>query len=132
MWGHVYMNNISKVDEFYLDVARYTFNYLSESDKNSLVVKLCNMNEKRKLDFLIRKVFQFAESEPTSSVLIYADKTGLCARYVESDEGESYDDFVNMLYMFADREDSTLTHLTTKRLFTENLRNGSKRLNNIR
>ena len=126
------MNSNNELKEFYLDIARYTFDYLFENRETSFVIKLSSNKERRRFKAIMDNAFIFVESNETSCVLIYVDKVGICARYVEGSEGESYDDFVNMLYRFADREDSTLTHVTTKRLFTESLRNGFKYIDSIR
>lgn len=115
------MRRQDQLKGFYLDVSRYTYNYLDDSRLDNLVIKLANKDEKRIFKALIKNSFLIVNEKETDAVMFDICELGVRVRFIESDKGETYIDFVNMLYHYADTEDSRLVNLTEKRLFRESL-----------
>lgn len=115
------MNKQTLLKGFYLDVSRYSFNYLSDNHLDSLIIKLDSEKERTIFKSLMKNSFNTDSELENKAVMLYIDVKGTCLKYIDSNEGMSLKEFIDILYRYADREDSSISKLTQKRLFKESL-----------
>lgn len=111
---------------FYLDVARYVFDYMCDSHKKAFVIHTRSEEEQNILHILLKECFYLPNGEKTNYVKLEMFELGVRSIYVEEQDAEDYESFVNSLYRYADKEDSMIEKDVQKRLFTESLRHGFK------
>ena len=116
-----------KMKGFYLDIARYTFNYLFDLGVFSLSVRCTSQDAKE-----FKKIFHADElklsnkEEHYISIILKEDNFS----FIEIDECNaiSYEEFIACLYRYARKEDDSISLLTQKRLFKESLDYGFSNL----
>lgn len=121
-------NNKNLMNGFYLDVARYTFDYLFESRRKSVIISLNDSKEKRIMGRLLEKCFYQNKSSKLDCVEFTMFELGIKGEYVNKEATLTFVEYVDALMRYARDEDSKVFKYTRKRLFQESLNYGFNRL----
>ena len=115
-------NSIRK--EFYLDVSRYTFDYLFDIGKKSMVVHLNNKLERKVMSTLMKNCFLGFSIKKTNYVLLRLCSDGIKASYISEKASVSMDEFICILFDYAKMEDKKIEHMTQSKVFTNIISKG--------
>ena len=113
---------------FFLDVGRYTFDYLFDNDKSEIRILLSSEQEKKIMKTLLSKCSIPTNGEDSNVVLISIEDYGLSATYVDEEYDLDFKDYIKMLYSYADKDDKKVSEFVEKRLFKESLDYGFRRI----
>lgn len=116
-----------KMKGFYLDVARYTFNYLFDLGEQSIVVR-CSHKEARELKTIFHANKLILESRSEHFINIILKYDNFVFEEVESQKAILYEDLKVAIYRIAHKEDKEISLMTQKRLFSQSLDYGFKNL----
>lgn len=117
------MNKID-MNGFYLDVARYTFNYLFETRRKSFVISLQTKKEMKAMKLLLKNCFYQRGIFTKSYVELKMFELGVKGEYVDECKSITFDEYKEILSRYAKSEDFTISSYTRKKLFQDNLNGG--------
>lgn len=117
-------NKFDNLEDFYLDVSRYTFDYLFDNELKSFNIQLYTKLDKRIMSSLFRNSFIPIKSKRTNYVSLKITPEGIKGTYVSESESISLDDYIRILFKYAKKEDKKIEHLTQRKLFQNIIRNG--------
>lgn len=114
----------SNLNEFYLDVSRYTFDYLFDIGKRSFVIELNSKSERKMMSSLFRHAFISEGLKKSNYLLLKLSQEGIVATYINQKDGISFEEYVGILYSYAKQEDKKIEHLTQSKLFENIIKSG--------
>ena len=119
-----------KITGFYLDVVRYSFNYLFDNEIDDLRIYLDTESEKKIITNIQRHCFRkrVKPKEDDNVVVLTLDNDGLSLSYTKGDYDLTFNQYIDLLYNYADKDDLKVTQFVQKRLFKESLDYGFKRI----
>ena len=123
MGSKKYNNN-----EFYLDLRRYTFDYLFDNEQNQLVIHLETSNDKRIMSSLLKHVFSVTNDNNSDYLLIKFSIKGLMASFVSEQDSITFIEYLKLVYKYAIEEDKKIEHLTHSKIFENIIKSGFSRL----
>ncbi len=118
----------SNLNEFYLDVSRYTFDYLFDIGKRSFIIELNSKNERKMMSSLFRHAFISEGAKRSDHIMLKMSQEGITASYVDKKDGISFEEYVRILFSYAKQEDKKIEHLTQSKLFENIIESGFSNL----
>ena len=118
----------NKLAGFFLDIGRYTFDYLFDNDKSKVRILLSNDNEKKVMKTLLERCEIPTSNSLSDIISISIEDFGLSANYISDEYDMTFTQFIEMLYKYAEKDDQAVKTMVEKRLFKESLDYGFRRI----
>lgn len=109
------------LEGFFIDVQRYTANFLIENTLQRIVIKLDDEVSRKIMRGLLDYSFEFIPSTEDDFIQISLGSYYLNAQYVEQGGEFTFEDFKKMLYRNAYLDDLDVKETSKKALFKQSL-----------